>query len=160
MRTMLRALRARRPAAWCRRLGLLVLGAAWVLAACGGSGQGSTGDGKSAWVAQHGASVAALSRQLDFARSAISGGQRDVILGSCGLLQDDVTAARGAVPLPDAAVDRALSTALSNVRTAAADCLTSARVASNARLVERAMAELATARTSMNAADASIAAWR
>jgi hypothetical protein len=127
------------------------------VAGCGKSTSPTT---KAGWTKDHGASVATLSTQLDFARSALDKGDRQAILSACNLLRDDLADTRKALPVPNAGVDTALRQALGSVTTGVADCLQGARVASVASIVERAMAELGDARTRLDGANRAIASWQ
>lgn len=126
---------------------------------CGGSRGGGAASTKAQWQSRHGAAVAAVSKQLDYARTALNNGQRDVILPACNLLHDDLTQARSAVPVPNPTVNAALQSALDAVSVAAADCIQGARIASSAALNEKAMAELSNARSRMDLANQAIANW-
>jgi hypothetical protein len=126
---------------------------------CGGSGGGGAATTKAQWQSRHGAAIAALSTQLDYARTALDNGQRDVILSACNLLHDDLTQARSAVPVPNSTVNAALQSALDAVSVADNDCIQGARIASSAALNEKAMAELTNARSQMDLANRAIANW-
>lgn len=125
---------------------------------CGGSSDG--GSGAAGWRKSHGAAIAAVSTDLDIARQALDQGQRPVILASCNQLQEDLTPARKALPVPDTTVDGALRGALDAIGTGVASCLEGARVANQASITERAMAELKDARPKMDDAAKAIAAWQ
>jgi hypothetical protein len=145
------------------RLGLVFgLGAILLIGAVGGCGGGSSGPAattKAGWSNQHGAAVKAVSTELDLAQATLTAGNQQNIIGDCSLLRDDVTEARKVLPVPDATVDAALRQALDSVDVGAADCVQGGRVASNATLNEKAMAELKTARVKMDAANQALAAW-
>ncbi len=145
------------------RLGLVFgLGAIALVAAAGGCGGGSSGPAattKAAWTSQHGAAVKAVSMELDIAQATLAGGNQQNIIGDCSLLRDDVTEAKKGLPAPVATVDSALRQGLDSVDMGAADCVQGGRVASNATLNEKAMAELKAARAKMDAANAALAAW-
>jgi hypothetical protein len=129
------------------------------LAGCSG-GVGTAATGKAGWVRQHGAAVSAVNQELDQSRTALAAGDRQSILGACTLLRDDVDEAKKGLPVPEVNVDAALQRALNATGVAADDCLSGARVASNASLNEKAMRELATARSQMDTADQALAAWQ
>jgi hypothetical protein len=62
--------------------------------------------------------------------------------------------------VPDPTVDAALRSALTATETATNTCVEGGRVASDADLVEKAQAEMKTARETYDAAQEAIAAWR
>lgn len=129
-------------------------------AACGGGGSGGGGTSKAGWERSHGQAVTAASTELDQSIAALNKGDQQATLGACTLLRDDVAEARKGLPVPDPASDTALRAALDASATAAADCVQGAQVAANASLNEKAMAELAGARTKLNAAQGALTAWR
>ncbi|MDQ6615244.1 MAG: hypothetical protein M3083_10970 [Actinomycetota bacterium] len=129
-----------------------------ISAGCGGGSSGKPAT-KAQWLTQHGTATSAVGTELEQARTALMAGDRQAVLGACSLLGDDVTEARKGLPVPDAATDAALRRGLDAVGVGAADCLQGARVASNASLNEKAMAELTDARARMDAADRALAAW-
>jgi hypothetical protein len=138
--------------------GAVVLVALWV--GCGGGSDGTTGPAsKAQWTSRHGAAIAAVDTELDLARTALSAGDRQSILGACTLLSDDVGEARKGLPVPDTRTDSELRHGLDSVGVGAADCVQGARVASVASLNEKAMAELGDARAAMDAAKQALAAW-
>lgn len=138
--------------------GAVVLVALWV--GCGGGSNGTTAPAtKAQWTSRHGAAIAAVDTELDLARTALSAGDRQAILGACTLLSDDVVEARKGLPLPDTKTDSELRHGLDSVAVGAADCVQGARVASVASLNEKAMAELGDARAAMDAAKQALAAW-
>lgn len=139
-----------------RLLGVVVLTGAFA-GACGSSGGGATG--AAGWKKSHGAAVAAVSTDLDLARQALDQGQRPVVLSTCNQLQEDLGPARKALPAPDPKVDGAVRTALDSIAAGVADCLDAARVANQAALTEKAMAELKDARSKMDDASTAVAAW-
>jgi hypothetical protein len=128
------------------------------IVACGGSSRPKVLT-KPEWTARYGAAVSAVGTQLDFARSALDKGQRDAILSACNLLHDDLGPAEQALPVPNLTVDAALRTSLNDLSTGVEDCLQGARVASVASITERAMAELARARTELDTANRDITNW-
>lgn len=133
----------------------------WALAtACGGDSDESGATNKADWEKKHGAVVNAVSLDVDLANGGLDRGDRPVILSSCIQLQEDVTDARKAVPVPDPDVDSALRAALDSVGTAVVTCIEGGRVASDARIVEKAQAEMKDARAKLDAAQAAIRAWQ
>lgn len=127
--------------------------------ALGGCGGGSEAGGKAGWEAQHGDALAALSTDVDAARSDLSRGDRALVLSSCNQLQATVAETRQGLPVPDQASDDALRRALDQLATAAEDCVAGARQASDARAVEKAIAELKDGRAALDEAQAAIRDW-
>ena len=130
------------------------------MSACGGPATSTTASAKADWTARHGPAIAAVRTQLGFARSALDAGDRQTILAACNLLQDDLNAARNALPVPNPAADSALRKGLSSTSTGDSDCLQGARLASVASIVERAMAELRDASALMDTANQTITDWK
>jgi len=143
---------------WGRWRWPALLTGAILAGACGG-GSGGTTD-KAGWTTAHGAAVSAVSTDLDAARQALDTGQRPVILSACNQLQEDLVDARKGLPVPDTTVDRALRPALDAVGAGVPDCLEGARLASQASITEKAIAELRDARPKMDDANKAIAAWQ
>jgi len=131
-----------------------------VIAGCGHGSGGAPASSKANWSAKHQAAVTAVRMELDLSLTALDRGDRQAILGSCGLLRDDVAQARTGLPVPDPATDAALRTGLDAVSTGVGDCIRGAQLASVASITEQAMRELATAKAKMDLADQAIAAWR
>ncbi len=108
-------------------IGRVVAGVALALAvgACGGDSEEGAATNKADWEKRHGPAVAAVSADLDQARQALSGGQRQLIISACTQLQEDLVDARKALPVPNPSVDAALRRALDDrdwqVRQAAED---------------------------------------
>lgn len=135
--------------------------AAALAGACGGGGDsGAAATNKADWDKRSGAVVAAVSTDVDAANEALAKGDRPVILSSCNQLQEDLTAARKGLPVPDADADRALRAGLDAVATAVPTCLNGGRVANEARVVEQAQREMKAARARMDDAGAALAAWQ
>ena len=130
--------------------------AAAVLAGCGGDSAGSS---KGAWTARHGEAIAALSADLEVARSTLSSLQRPDILGSCNQLRDSLGQARTSLPVPDPAADAALRTALDAIAVSTEDCIQGAR-GPNIPQLERSFGELREAQKLMDVANRTIEAWR
>ena len=129
--------------------------------ACGGdSDDGGGAANKADWDKKHGATVNAVSLDVDQANGGLDRGDRPVILSSCIQLQEDLTDARKAVPVPDPAVDSALRAALDSVGTAVTTCIEGGRVASDASIVEKAQREMKDARAKLDTAQAAIRAWQ
>ena len=139
--------------------GAVLLATATLAGACGGGSGGGTTN-KAGWAKAHGAAVSAVSTDLDAARQALDTGQRPVILAACNQLQEDLVDARKGLPVPDAAADGALRSALDAVGAGVPDCLEGARLANQASITEKAIAELRDARPKMDDADKAIAAWQ
>lgn len=144
-----------------RPLGIsaVTLAVVLVTAGCGGGSGGSKTLTKAQWESRYGPAVTTLSTQLDFSRSDLRKGVQQDILSGCSLLRDDVTAAKGALPVPNPASDAALRKALTELTQGAADCIQGARVASDAAITEQAMRELDTSRSYLDSAQQAIAAW-
>ncbi|MGH9124362.1 MAG: hypothetical protein ACRDZ8_06500 [Acidimicrobiales bacterium] len=136
-----------------------VLAAVLLVSACGGGSSNPTTLTKAQWESRYGAAVRAVSTQLDFARTDLDKGVQQDILDGCSLLRDDVTTAKGALPVPNAGANAALSKALTELTQGAADCIHGAQVASQASINEAAMRELTTSRTELDMANQAIAAW-
>ena len=142
-----------------KRLGLALVFAALLASACGGgSGEGAATN-KADWEEKHGSAVKVVSDDIDRSVQALNAGQRPVVLSECTQLKDDLDDAKKAVPVPDATVDAALRSALAATETAMNTCVEGGRVASNADLVEKAQAEMKTAREAYSAAQDAIGAW-
>lgn len=138
-----------------RRL-VVVLVLAVVLGGCGGGGGGSA---RERWEHRNAENVATFSDDLDAAQAALTNGDRQTILRSCTQLSTDVKEFRPkAIPVPDAAVDAPLRTALDRSEGGAADCLAGSRV-SDAAALERAIPTLREARGALDTAQAAIKAW-
>ncbi len=127
------------------------------LGGCGGGG--SDASSKEGWESRHGDALAALSTDLDAARDDLSRGDRALILSSCNQLQSTVAETRQGLPVPDQAADGALRKALDQLATGAEDCVAGARQASDARAVEKAIAELREGRAALDEARAAIRNW-
>jgi hypothetical protein len=136
-----------------------VLATAAVAVGCGGGSGGGATD-KAGWTKAHGAAVSAVSTDLDAARQALDTGQRPSILSSCNQLQEDLVDARKGLPVPDATVDGALRAALDAVGAGVPDCLEGARLANQASVTEKAIAEFRDARPKLDDADKALAAWQ
>ena len=132
--------------------------AAAVLAGCGGDSS-SAGSSKGAWTASHGEAIAALSADLEVARSTLSSLQRPEILGSCNQLRDSLGQARTSLPVPDPAADAALRTALDAIAVGTEDCIQGAR-GPNIPQLEGSFGELREAQKLMDVANRTIEAWR
>jgi hypothetical protein len=139
---------------------LAALAALVAVAGCGGSGGSSKPLTKAEWNRQHGAAVTTVSTELDRARASLNAGNQQSIIGDCTLLRDSITDAMKGLPVPDPVSDAALRKALASANTGAADCIQGGRVASNATLNEKAMAELMDAKGQMDLAKVALAAWR
>jgi len=100
-----------------------------------------------------------MGTELGLARTALAAGERQSILGACSLLEDDVVEARTGLPAPNPGVDSALRRAVSAVQMGASDCFRGAQLASVASLNEKAMAELADAKTKVDAFNQALASW-
>lgn len=129
------------------------------VAACGGGSDDGAAANKADWQKKYGASVSAVSADLDQARQALSGGQRQVIISACTQLQEDLVDARKALPVPDAGVDAALRAAFDAIEGGVPDCLEGARVANQAHITETAIAEFREARPKMDEANKAIESW-
>jgi hypothetical protein len=125
---------------------------------CGGDSDDATT--KAGWTEKHGAAVKAVSGDIDSSRSALSGGQRPDILASCNQLEEDLASARKGLPVPDPSSDAALRKALDTTSAGAADCLQGARIANQAAITEKGIAELRDARGQLDDAQKAIDAWR
>jgi hypothetical protein len=138
------------------------VGVALLAGACGGGGDDGGGGAanKAEWEEEHASAVRVVSDDIDRAVQALNAGQRPVVLSECTQLQEDLTDARKAVPVPDATVDAALRSAFDATGTAAATCVEGGRVASDASIVEKAQREMKTARDRYSAAQDAIAAWK
>lgn len=132
---------------------------ALVLGACSGGSDDGAASTKAEWEQKHGAAVAAVSTDLDQARQALSGGQRQVIISACTQLQEDLVEARKALAVPDPSVDGALRIAFDAIDAGVPDCLQGARVANQAHITESAIATFRDARPKMDEANRAIAAW-
>ena len=126
---------------------------------CGGGSDDGAATNKAEWEKKHGAAVAAVSTDLDQAREALSGGQRQLIISACTQLQEDLVEARKALPVPDATVDTALRSALDAIEGGVPDCLDGARIANQAHITETAIAEFRAARPKMDEANRAIENW-
>ncbi len=140
---------------WCAAAALGVL----VFTSCGGDSDDGAATDKAEWEEKHGAAVAAVSTDLDEARQALSGGQRQLIISACTQLQEDLVEAREALPVPDPTVDAALRSALDAIEAGVPDCLEGARLANQAHITETAIAEFRDARPKMDEANRAIADW-
>ncbi len=125
------------------------------LAGCGGS----EAEGKGGWESEHGDALAGLSTDLDAARADLAKGDRALVLSSCNQLKTAVAETREGLPVPDPASDGALRKALDQLATGAEDCVAGARQASDARAVEKAIAELREGRAALDEAQAAIRNW-
>ncbi len=130
-----------------------------VLAACGGGTDDGAATTKADWEKKHGAAVAAVSTDLDQAREALSGGQRQIIISACTQLQEDLAEARKALPVPNPSVDGLLRSAFDAIEAGVPDCLDGARIANQAHITETAIAEFRDARPKMDEANKAIAEW-
>jgi hypothetical protein len=135
------------------------LSAVLLLAACGGGSSSPKTLTKSQWESRYGPAVMTVSMQLDFSRTDLMKGVQQDILDGCSLLRDDVTTAKGGLPVPNAAANAALTKALSELTQGAADCIRGAQVASQASITEQAMRELDQSRTDLDSANQALAAW-
>lgn len=127
--------------------------AALVLGACGGGGSGAATT--AAWNQRHGAAVGDVGAALDHVSVATKGGDPIQIRTSCSALQESLAPVRAALPVPDQKADAALRTALDRTDTGATDCLR-AIGSGDARLLERAISELADARLQLDTANAAL----
>ncbi len=132
--------------------------AAALLPACGGD-SGSAESPKAAWTARHGDALAALSADLETARSTLSSLLRPDILGSCNQLRDSLGEARKGLPVPDATTDAALQAAFDAVAVGTEDCIQGARGPDIPQL-EKSFGELREAARLMDVANRAIEAWR
>ena len=128
--------------------------------ACGSESGDGAARNKAEWEKKYGTAVSAVSNDLDQARQALSGGQRPLILSACNQLQEDLTRARKALPVPDSAIDTALRQAVDAIEGGIPDCLEGARIANQAHITETAIAEFRDARPKMDEANRAIADWR
>jgi len=143
-----------------KRFGMVLLAAALFAGACGGGSDDEGGAAnKGEWEQEYGAIVKAVSDDIDRSVQALNAGQRPVVLQECTQLQEDLAEARKAVPVPDSRVDAALRDALDATGTAVNTCVEGARIASDARKIEEAQAQMKTAREKYSAAQDAIAAW-
>jgi hypothetical protein len=126
---------------------------------CGGS-DSDRATTKSDWTKKHGPAVSAVSTDIDTSRNALNGGQRPDILASCNQLQEDLTTARKGLPVPDPASDGALRKAFDTAGAGAADCLQGARIANQASITEKGIAELRDARGQLDEAQKALEAWK
>ena len=134
---------------------------ALVAGACGGdSDGGGAAANKSDWEEQHGATVRAVSTDVDASDQALTQGDRALILSSCNQLEEDLVDAREALPVPDATVDGSLRAAFDAIDTAGDTCLRGARIANDNHLVEQAQREMKDARSKMDEAERAIENWR
>ena len=100
-------------------LRVALVAAALLAGGCGGEDDDAGGAANKAdWQKTHGSAVAIVSDGIDRSVQALNAGQRPVVLSECTQLQDDVAQARKAIPVPDAAVDAALRSALDATSTA------------------------------------------
>ncbi len=140
---------------------LVLVGA--LAGACGGGGGSDSGGAtnKAGWEKKYASAVKVVSDDLDRSIQALNAGERNVVLMSCTQLNEDLADARKATPVPDATVDAALKSALDATTTGVTTCLQGARLTSNqADTVEKAQREMKTARTSFDAAQTAIGAWK
>ncbi len=137
---------------------LAATAAAAVLVACGGGSAGRESS-KAAWLSTHGDALATLNTDLDVARSTLSSLLRPDILGSCNQLRDSLGEARRGLPVPDAAADAALRTALDVVAVGTEDCIQGAR-GPNIPQLEKSFRELREAHALLDAANRTIEAWK
>lgn len=136
-------------------IGVVVL----VLSACGGGDDGPGSD-RATWMERNGPAVRSLRLDMDAAHSALSAGDRTVILAACnGLTSTAERVESDALPVPDDEVDERLRTAVSDASEAAELCVTAARDTS-AALVEGAMARMDEARLSLTAFEEALESWR
>ena len=137
----------------------LVLALAAASACGGGEGDDGPAQTKAEWESRYHQAIEDVAAGLDAARAALSDGEPVGIRTSCGALRDSEAEARRALPVPDGAADAALRQALTAVATGTADCL-QAVASSDARRLERSIAELRDARGEMDRATQALAAWR
>ena len=126
---------------------------------CGGGSDDGAATNKAEWEKKHGAAVAAVSTDLDQARQALSGGQRQVIISACTQLREDLVEARKALPVPNPSVDGLLRTAFDAIEAGVPDCIDGARIANQAHITETAIAEFRDARPKLDEANRAIAEW-
>lgn len=138
--------------------GLVMLVPLVLLAACG-DGDGGAAKSKAEWDADHEAQVEAVASSLATARAAFSDGDPVGIRTSCGALRDSEVEARSGLPVPDSSADVALRTALDAVARGVGDCL-QAMAKSDARQLERSIAQLRLAQGEMDRATQALANWR
>ena len=141
------------------RLRLALVLVALVAGACGGGSDEGAATNKADWEKKHGKTVSVVSDDIDRAVQALNAGQRPILLSECTQLMEDLNDAKKALPVPDPTVDAALRAALAATETAMNTCVEGGRVASDADLVEKAQAEMKTAREAYSAAQDAIAAW-
>lgn len=132
---------------------------ALAVGACGGDSDGGAATNKADWQEEYGNEISVVSDDIDRSNQALSSGERTLLLSTCMQLQEEVGAARDALPVPDATVDAALRSALDATEIAATSCVEGARVASEAHRVEQAQAEMKTARERFDEAQQAIDAW-
>ena len=136
-----------------------MLALALALGACGGGSDEGAATNKADWQSEHGPVINAVSLDVDAANDALTKGDRAVILSSCNQLQEDLADARKSLPVPDAAVDGSLRSALDSIGKATPTCLQGARIANDNHLVEQAQREMKDARTKLDEAQKAIDSW-
>lgn len=135
---------------------MVVVAAALALGACGGHDAAPVT--KQAWMARHGAALAALDADLDTARTTLSSLQRPDILGNCNQLRDSLAEARKGLPVPEPTADAALRAGLDAVGVGTDDCIQGAR-GPNIPQLEKSFGELREAHTLMDVAHRTLDSW-